>query len=76
MMEHAKELDFEQALSQLEGLVSELESGDLSLEDSLRAFEQGVHLVRQCSERLQAAELRVRQLEDGNERPLEVREGE
>ena len=67
-------LDFEGALEQLEGLVAQLEEGDLTLEGSLQTFEQGVRLVRECSERLQAAELRIRQLEEGSQRPVEVSE--
>jgi exodeoxyribonuclease VII small subunit len=73
-----EELPFEEALSQLEGLVDALEAGDLDLESSLRKFEAGVKLVRVCSERLKAAELRIRQLEaevgEPGERPLDLEE--
>jgi len=72
------ELPFEEALSQLEGLVDALEAGDLDLESSLRKFEDGVKLVRVCSERLKAAELRIQQLEadvgEPVERPLDLEE--
>ncbi len=64
-------VDFEGALSRLEALVGELERGEISLEDSLRTFEEGVHLVRLCSERLKSAELRVRQLEEGTDGVVE-----
>ena len=71
-----EELRFEEALSRLEELVASLEAGDLDLEDSLASFEQGVRLVRLCSERLKAAELRIQQLEEGadgpSERPVRV----
>lgn len=63
------ELRFEQALERLEELVTRLEAGDLDLEDSLRDFEEGVRLVRLCSERLKAAELRIQQLEEGPDGP-------
>ena len=56
------ELNFETALDELEGLVAQLEEGDLSLEDSLSAFERGVKLTRRCQSALQAAELRVKVL--------------
>ena len=65
------ELRFEDALERLEGLVTELEGGDLGLEDALASFEQGVKLVRLCSDRLRGAELRIRQLEDGSDGPRE-----
>ena len=54
--------DFAATLERLEALVARLESGTLSLEDSLAAFEQGVGLTRDAQQRLDAAELRVRQL--------------
>ena len=74
------ELSFEQALAQLEQLVARLEGGELSLEDSLETFERGIALVRLCSARLEAAELRVTRLEHGpdgpTERPLQSEEAE
>ncbi|SDM90624.1 Exodeoxyribonuclease VII small subunit [Franzmannia pantelleriensis] len=54
--------DFAATLERLEALVARLESGELSLEDSLAAFEQGVGLTRDAQQRLDAAELKVRQL--------------
>ncbi len=50
---------FEAALSELEALVERMESGDLTLEESLAAFEQGIALTRHCQEALQAAEQKV-----------------
>ena len=41
-------LDFEQSLADLQTLVERLENGELSLEDSLTAFEQGIRLTRDC----------------------------
>ncbi|PIE02120.1 MAG: exodeoxyribonuclease VII small subunit [Thiothrix nivea] len=55
-------------MAELEALVQRMESGELSLEDSLREFERGVQLTRLCQEQLQAAEQRVRILTaDGKE---------
>jgi exodeoxyribonuclease VII small subunit len=54
-----KETSFEQALESLEQIVKRLESGDLSLEDSLALFEEGVLLTRVCSQRLEAAEKKI-----------------
>jgi len=62
---------FEDALERLEQLVADLERGELDLEHSLAAFEEGVRLVRVCSERLSAAELRLRQLEETPQGPRE-----
>ena len=53
---------FESAMEQLETLVSRMESGDLSLEESLKAFERGVHLTRFCQDQLQKAELKIQEL--------------
>ncbi|BAP41830.1 exodeoxyribonuclease VII small subunit [Pseudomonas sp. 21LCFQ02] len=52
-------LDFEQSLADLQTLVERLENGELSLEDSLTAFEQGVRLTRDCQSALAQAEQKV-----------------
>ncbi len=55
---------FEQSLESLEQLVEQMETGELSLEASLSAYERGVGLYRQCQQALEQAELRVRLLSD------------
>lgn len=55
-------MDFEKKLSRLEEIVSKMESGDLSLEDSLKLFEEGVKHSRECHEQLTKAEERVKLL--------------
>lgn len=61
--EKATELaEFETSLDELELLVGQMESGDLSLEESLQAFERGVALTRSCQQALKTAELRVQAL--------------
>ena len=65
--------DFEQSLQELEALVLKMETGDLSLEDSLKEFERGVQLTRQCQEALTAAEQRVKLLAaDGSQTDFKV----
>ena len=55
---------FEQSLDELEQLVWKMEHGEMSLEDSLAAYERGVGLYRRCQAALEQAELRVRLLSD------------
>ncbi len=55
---------FEQSLDELEQLVERMEHGEMSLEDSLAAYERGVGLYRRCQAALEKAELRVRLLSD------------
>ena len=55
---------FEQSLDELEQLVGKMEHGEMSLEDSLAAYERGVGLYRRCQVALEQAELRVRLLSD------------
>ncbi|EPC00911.1 hypothetical protein L861_05790 [Litchfieldella anticariensis FP35 = DSM 16096] len=62
LSEHEAPQDFAATLERLEALVNQLESGELSLEDSLAAFEQGVNLTRDAQRRLDEAELKVRAL--------------
>lgn len=50
---------FEEAMKRLEKIVQELEVGDLSLEDSLKNFEEGMQLVKFCSEKLEESEQKV-----------------
>jgi len=59
--------EFETSLDELESLVQRLEKGDLSLDDSLKAYEQGIGLFRRCQTALQQAELRVRLLTDADD---------
>ncbi len=58
--------DFEKALENLESLVNSMEEGDLSLEDSLKAFENGIKLTRECQNALKAAEQKVQLLVNEN----------
>ena len=57
---------FEEAMAELDELVSRMEDGELSLDDSLKAFERGVMLTRKCQEALSQAELRVKTLTDAD----------
>lgn len=59
-------LDFEQSLAELQQLVERLESGELSLEDSLTCFEQGIRLTRDCQAALAQAEQKVQILLERN----------
>jgi len=54
-----KKFDFNKGLLELESIVKTMESGDLSLEDSLKYFEQGVQLTRQCQSALSVAEQKI-----------------
>lgn len=55
-------MDFEKKLTRLEEIVAQMESGDLSLEDSLKSFEEGVRLSRECNTQLSQAEQKVKLL--------------
>lgn len=56
--------DFETSLDALEALVEKMEHGEMSLEESLAAYERGVGLYRRCQQALEQAELRVKLLSD------------
>lgn len=64
---------FERALEELEGVVEQLESGDLSLEDSLAAFEKGVGLVKYCNQKLTDVEKKIELLVRDKEGKLEIK---
>jgi exodeoxyribonuclease VII small subunit len=56
--------EFEKSLDELEQLVAKMEQGDQSLDESLKSFERGIVLFRNCQSALEQAELRVRLLSD------------
>ena len=58
--------DFEKSLQQLEKIVTQMESGELGLEESLNRFEQGIKLAQHCHDTLSNAEQRVEQLIEKN----------
>jgi len=60
------ELNFEQSLKELEALVEKMEAGNLSLEESLKYFERGVALTRNCQKALSQAEQKVQILLEKN----------
>ena len=60
-----KALSFEVAVAELEQVVADMESGKLSLEDSLAAYQRGAELLMQCRTRLDDAQQQVRVFEDG-----------
>lgn len=70
----AQVFPFEESLEQLEGLVERLESGEVSLEESLQDFERGVALVRTLRERLDQAQQRVDKIveQEGGETAAQV----
>ena len=59
MAKKEEKFDFEKALAELERLVETMETGDMSLEDSLKQFERGVALTRSCQKALADAEQKV-----------------
>jgi exodeoxyribonuclease VII small subunit len=71
---------FEEALGKLEEIVRRMETGDMGLEESLKAFEEGIKLARVCSRKLDEAERRVdmllKQGEDLVVKPFKVEENE
>ena len=67
-----EKLTFEQALTELEGLVKKLEAGGLALEDSLTLFERGQALASHCNTQLDEAELRIKVLTPEGDMPFDL----
>jgi len=72
-MSNKDQKKFEAALEELERVVEQLESGDLSLEDSLAAFEEGVGLVKYCNQKLTEAERKIELLVKDREGKLRLK---
>ena len=65
-------IDLEKSLAELEEIVEQLESGDLPLEKSLKQFERGVRLSRECQSALKEAEQRVQVLMDSELKDIDA----
>jgi exodeoxyribonuclease VII small subunit len=63
----SKDLTYEQAYSELENIVNYLENGELSLEESIKAFEKGIGLVRLCNKMLDDIEKRITIIIEGKD---------
>ena len=62
MAKEDKKIDFESSLKELENIVAKLEDENINLEDSVKSFEKGVNLVKECQKQLQTAELKIKKL--------------
>jgi exodeoxyribonuclease VII small subunit len=58
----SQRIDFEKSMEELEKIVGDLESGNLTLDQSIGAFERGIELSKLCQKKLEAAEERVKKL--------------
>lgn len=63
----AKERSFEEALGELESCTARLESGELPLEEAIKAFEEGIKLAKQCRKKLDEAEGKILKLTEKGE---------
>tara|TARA_B100001559_G_scaffold302115_1_gene289590 strand:- start:1008 stop:1232 length:225 start_codon:yes stop_codon:yes gene_type:complete len=67
-----KKIDFESSLKELESIVKKLEDENINLEDSVKSFEAGINLVKECQKQLEDAELKVKELlDDGTSKELD-----
>jgi len=58
----SKELSFEESLKELENIVEQLESGDIDLEKSVKLYEQGMLLKKNCEEKLRKVEMQIKKI--------------
>ena len=63
-MADKERLSFEEALNKLESIVEQLEDEEITLEDSVKLYEEGVRMSKFCTEILEQAELRIEQVND------------
>ena len=60
-------VNFEASLQKLKKIIEKLEDGDISLEESVKSFEEGIGLVKECQKQLSQAELKVKKLLDNGD---------
>ena len=67
-----KKINFELSLKELESIIEKLEDENINLEDSVKSFEKGINLVKECQQQLQSAELKIKKLlDDGSSSDIE-----
>ena len=67
-----KKIEFESSLKELESIIKKLEDENINLEDSVKSFEAGINLVKECQKQLEKAELKVKELlDDGSSEELD-----
>jgi len=72
MSNSEKKIDFESSLKDLELIVEKLEDDNINLEDSVKSFEEGISLVKECQKQLEEAELKIKKLlDDGTSSEVE-----
>ena len=64
MAKEDKKIDFESSLKELDSIVEKLKDENINLEDSVKSFEKGINLVKECQKELQSAELKIKKLLD------------
>lgn len=69
-----EQLSFEEALNRLEKITQTLEDGGLRLEEAIALFEDGIRLAKICNEQLNAAELKISQIQTPFEQGLESKD--
>jgi exodeoxyribonuclease VII small subunit len=67
---------YEASIERLDEIIGKLDSGEVTLDEALTLYEEGVGLVKACAEKLQAAEVRLKKLEKDVNGSLKVVEGE
>ncbi len=76
MMDKDEDTTFEAAMKRLEEIVEQLSAGNLSLEESLKIFEEGIGLCRFCNKKLDEAEYKVEKLIETEDGKLNIEEFE
>jgi exodeoxyribonuclease VII small subunit len=69
-----EQLTFEEALNRLEKITQTLEGGGLKLEEAIALFEEGMRLAKTCNEQLNAAELKISQIQTSPDQDLESKD--
>ena len=72
MSKHENNKDFETSFKKLEKIVSDLENGELPLEESIKTFEEGVKLTKHCQNLLSKAEIKIQKLVESKDGSIDL----
>lgn len=72
MAEAMDTLSLEQAMDELEAIADRMERGNVGMEETIQLYERGMLLAKHCKDKLDGYQLRIRMLQDGEEKDLEL----
>ncbi|MCK5128850.1 MAG: exodeoxyribonuclease VII small subunit [Clostridiales bacterium] len=66
----SKEMTFEEKMKELDDIANDMESGDMTLEDSMLAYEKGMKIIKECEDYINTAKLKIKKIANGDSKEV------